>query len=160
MNNFRSAAPALGQTFVKPVNAGRKPGHQLRMQTQNEPQRVIFDCITAAPTTSATLMATIANISPSHLFQSLHHQKLQLSPSAHQWPPHLYHSKPAAINVYIFWRSLTGVRNHLRTSFEEWLVSVRIHKNTDQKKLLICTLFTQCVWQQLLARSQDRRRTI
>lgn len=84
MNNFRSAAPALREMFVKPVKAGRKPGHQLRMQTQNEPQRVIFDCITAAPTTSATLMATIANISPSHLFQSLHHQKLQLSPSAHQ----------------------------------------------------------------------------
>lgn len=79
MNNFRSAAPALGQTFVKPVNAGRKPGHQLRMQAQSEPQGVIFDCINAAPTRSATLTASVANISPCHLFQSLHHQKLQLS---------------------------------------------------------------------------------
>ena len=42
MNNFRSAAPALREMFVKPVKAGRKPGHQLRMQTQNEPQTCYF----------------------------------------------------------------------------------------------------------------------
>ena len=27
INDFRAAAPTLEQTFVKPVNAGRTPGH-------------------------------------------------------------------------------------------------------------------------------------
>ena len=37
INNFRDAPPTLEQTFVKPVNAGRKPDHQLRMRQQSEP---------------------------------------------------------------------------------------------------------------------------
>ena len=37
INSFRDAAPTLEQTFVKPVNAGRKPDHQLRMRQQSEP---------------------------------------------------------------------------------------------------------------------------
>lgn len=31
INNFRAAVSSLEQMFVKPVNAGQKPGHQLRM---------------------------------------------------------------------------------------------------------------------------------
>ena len=64
INDFRAAAPTLEQTFVKPVNAGRTPGHQLRMRQQSEPS-VIFDRIMSAPTTSPTLVASVANLSPS-----------------------------------------------------------------------------------------------
>ena len=32
INGFRPAAPTLEQTFVKPLNAGRKPDHQLDHQ--------------------------------------------------------------------------------------------------------------------------------
>ena len=67
INNFRAAAPTLEQTFVKPVNAGRTPGHQLRMRQQSEPS-VIFDRIMSAPTTSPTLVAPVANLSLPHLF--------------------------------------------------------------------------------------------
>ena len=64
INDFRAAAPTLEQTFVKPVNAGRTPGHQLRMRQQSEPS-IIFDRIMSAPTTSPTLVAPVANLSPS-----------------------------------------------------------------------------------------------
>ena len=64
INDFRAAAPTLEQTFVKPVNAGWKSGHQLRMRQQSEPS-VIFDCIMSAPTTSPTLVALVVNLSPS-----------------------------------------------------------------------------------------------
>ena len=62
ISKFRAAAPPLEQTFVKPVNAGRKPGHQLRMRPQND-LSVIFDRIRSAPTKSPTLMASL--VSPS-----------------------------------------------------------------------------------------------
>ena len=45
------------------MNAGRKPGNQLRMRQQSEPS-VIFDRIMSAPT-SPTLVAPVANLSPS-----------------------------------------------------------------------------------------------
>ena len=64
INDFRAAAPTPEQTFVKPVNAGRKPGYQLRMRQQSEPS-VIFDRIMSAPTISPTLVAPVANLSPS-----------------------------------------------------------------------------------------------
>ena len=64
INDFRAAVPTLAQTFVKPVNAGRKPGHQLRMQQQSEPS-VIFDRIMLAPTTSPILVTPVANQPPS-----------------------------------------------------------------------------------------------
>ena len=41
INNFRAAVSSVEQMFVKPVNAGQKPGHQLRMWQQSEPS-VIF----------------------------------------------------------------------------------------------------------------------
>ena len=62
INDFRAAT--LKQTFVKPVNAGWKPGHQLIMWQQSEPS-VIFDRIMSASTTSPTLVAPVANLSPS-----------------------------------------------------------------------------------------------
>ena len=65
INNFRAAT--LEQIFEKPVNVGRKPGHQLKMRQQSEPS-AIFDCILSAPTTSPTLVAPVANLSPPHLF--------------------------------------------------------------------------------------------
>ena len=46
------------------MNAGRKPGHQLRMWQQSEPSG-IFDRIMSAPITSPTLVAPVANLSPS-----------------------------------------------------------------------------------------------
>ena len=46
------------------MNAGRKPGHQLRMRQQSEPS-VTFDRIMSAPTTSPTLVAPVANLPPS-----------------------------------------------------------------------------------------------
>ena len=64
INDFRAVAPTLEQTFVKPVNAGRTPGHQLRMRQQSEPS-VIFDRIMSAPTTSPTLVTPVAILSPS-----------------------------------------------------------------------------------------------
>ena len=65
--DFTAAAPTLEQKFLKPVNAGRKPGNQLRMRQQSEPS-VMFDRIMSAPTTSPTLVAPVANLSPPHLF--------------------------------------------------------------------------------------------
>ena len=62
INDFRAAAPTLEQTFVKPVNARWKPGHQLRIRQQSEPS-VIFDHIMSAPTTSPKLVAPVANLS-------------------------------------------------------------------------------------------------
>ena len=46
------------------MNAGRKPGHQLRMRQQSEPS-VIFDRIMSALTASPTLVAPVADLSPS-----------------------------------------------------------------------------------------------
>ena len=48
--------------FVKPVHAGQKPGHQLRMWQQSGGS-VIFDFTLPAPTTSKTLVAPVANLS-------------------------------------------------------------------------------------------------
>ena len=62
--DFRAAAPTLEETFIKPVNAGWRPSHQLRMQQQSE-QSVIFDCVISGPTTLPTLVAPVANLSPS-----------------------------------------------------------------------------------------------
>ena len=61
--DFRTAAPTLEETFLKPVNAGRRPIHQLRMQQQSE-QSVIFDCVISGPTL-LTLVAPVANLTPS-----------------------------------------------------------------------------------------------
>ena len=62
INDFRAAEPTLEQTFVKPVNAGQKPGYQLRMRQQSEPS-VMFGRIMSTPTTLPTLVAPVANLS-------------------------------------------------------------------------------------------------
>ena len=62
INNFRAAT--LEQIFEKPVNVGRKPGHQLKMRQQSEPS-AIFDRIMSAPAKSPTLVAPVADLSPS-----------------------------------------------------------------------------------------------
>ena len=112
------AAPTLEQTFVKPVNVGRKPGNQLRMRQQSEPS-VMFDRIMSAPTTSPTLVASVANLSPSPSIltpASTETTTISLSSlvtstlaSAKQQP------------IHSFWRSLSGPGNYFWTSFEEWV---------------------------------------
>ena len=51
--DFRAAAPTVEQAFLKPLNAGRKPVQQQRIQPRSE-LSTDFDCIIAVPTTSPT----------------------------------------------------------------------------------------------------------
>ena len=64
ISDFRAAAPTLELTFVRPVNDGRKPDHQLKMRRQSEPS-AIFDRIMSAPAKSPTLVTPVADLSPS-----------------------------------------------------------------------------------------------
>ena len=76
-NYFQATAPAVEQTFVRPLNAGWKPVHKQRMQPRNE-TGTIFNRIISAPTISSALEAPAANPYPLHLFQCQHQVKLQL----------------------------------------------------------------------------------
>ena len=54
----------LTNVCIMPVNAGRKPGHQMRMRPQSKPS-VVFDRIRSAPTISPTLVASVPSLSSS-----------------------------------------------------------------------------------------------
>ena len=68
INDFRTAAQTLEQMFVKPVNARRKPRHQLRMRQENEPSvppsasiLVLASTETATISLSSPVTSTLAS---------------------------------------------------------------------------------------------------
>ena len=87
--------------FVKFVNAGRKPGHELRIRQQSEAS-VIFDRIISASIASPALVAPAANLplSPSILvFGSTETLTVILHSPVIATP--LHHLKPTAANIYL-----------------------------------------------------------